>query len=71
MPRSDREIQDLNSDFHDDETWHQIPANVLVGRGEDRSQCCRVKKCPECSSRKIFYDDHRDEYSCKVCGLVI
>jgi hypothetical protein len=72
MPRSDREIQDLNSDFHNEETWHDIPANWLRGREENQSRCSyNITICPECNSHYICYDDHRDQYTCRNCGLVL
>ena len=30
-----------------------------------------VKKCPECGSKKLFYDEQRGEVVCVNCGLVV
>jgi ribosomal protein S27E len=65
-------ILDEFSDLYpDDEEFHQIPTNVLKGRGEDGSQeFTSVYKCEECDSHHFFYDGHRNEVSCIECGLV-
>jgi transcription initiation factor TFIIIB Brf1 subunit/transcription initiation factor TFIIB len=30
----------------------------------------KIKECPDCASRKLFYDDDKQQVICKKCGLI-
>lgn len=30
----------------------------------------KIKECPDCAGRKLFYDDDKQQVICKDCGLI-